>query len=173
MRVFANGFNLYGQLIKPNCLIQDFDVIFKSEVIKNFGINHSFSYFHTKDSFLVYPKINKELILDIVAILKVASNDERIIILYYDGILIKCDCHEEFTTKNVQRMWENEVMNDKIINVSCGSKINVFYTENGRIGSMANRLKFQKDDIVQMTCGREHCLLLDKTGNVYSFGRGR
>lgn len=173
MRIYSNGFNLYGQLIKPNSLIHDFDVIFESEVIKNFGINHSFSYFHTDDSFLLYPKINRDIFIETKKIGEVASNDERIIILYDDGNLVQSNYNEEFTIQNVPRIWDNEETNDKIISVSCGSKINVIYTEQKRLGSITSHLKFQNDDIVQMKCGREHCILLDKTGNVYSFGRGR
>lgn len=173
MKVFGNGFNLYGQLIKPRNLVEDFDVIYESEVIKNFGINYSFSYFITEDSLLVFPKTKKGIIIDTAKIVKIVSNDERMIILHDDGRLFKLNCNEEFTINNVPKLWDAELDCDKIVNVSCGSKIDVFYSKKGKLFTTARELKFEKDNVVQIECGREHCLLLDKTGNVYSFGRGR
>lgn len=174
MKVFARGFNLYGQLIKPTSVVQDFDVIFESEVIKNFGINYSFSYFHTNDSFVVFPKPNKSINLDRKNIFTIVSNDERIIILYDDGTLIKLDYNNEnFSINKVPRLMDTEEFIENIDNVSSGSKITVFYSKKGKLYTMANLVTFEKNDVVQIECGREHCLLLDGAGNVYSFGRGR
>lgn len=173
MKVFANGFNLYGQLIKTKNLIEGFDVVYESEVIKNFGLNYSFSYFLTKDSLLMFPKTKKEIIIDTTKIIKIASNDERIIGLYDDGRLAKLDYDEVLTMKNVPKLWDTELDCDNIVNVSCGSKIDVFYSKKGQLFTTTRKLKFEKDNVAQIECGREHCLLLDETGNVYSFGRGR
>lgn len=171
MKVFANGFNLYGQLIKSTKLVSHFDVIFESEVIKNFAINHSYSYFHTNESILIFPKTSKELRIDARGVSKVISNDQRVIILQDDGMLSKLEYGED-NPKCLPKFYKAEEMN-KIVNVGCGSKINIFYSEEGNLFSISNNLKFVNKDILQLECGREHCLLLDKSGNVYSFGRGR
>lgn len=172
MKVFSNGFNLYGQLIKPNELIENFSVLFESEVIKNFEINHSFSFMHTHDLVINYRKTNQTIPLHSMKIRKIISNDERIIILCENGDCLKLDCDEEFTIKMLVNLL-NDGSTDKITNVSCGSKMTVFYSEMGKVFTLANPLKFEKMDIIQIECGREHCLLLDQTGNIYSFGRGR
>lgn len=172
MKVFANGFNVYGQLIKPTDLLEDFDVVFESEVIKNFGINHSFSYFHTNDSLLVFPKNKEDVMLDTTKVAKVVSNDERIIILYEDGMLVNVE-YNEVITKNVLKICGTEDFNDEVVNLGCGSKINLFYSSKGHLFTIGNQLNFCHNNIVQIECGREHYLLLDKNGNVYAFGRGR
>lgn len=174
MKVLGKGFNLYGQLIKPTNVVVDYVVIFESEVIKSFGINYSFSYFHTNDSFMIFPTASNKVTVDEKKIVTVASNDERIVVLYDNGILVRLNYdNEKLTINNVPLLLDRERSSDKIVNVSCGSKMTVFYSQEGKLLTLANKLKFEKNDIVQIECGREHCLLLDKAGNVYSFGRGR
>lgn len=173
MKVFANGFNLYGQLIKPTDLVEEFDVVFEADDIKNFGITHSFSYFHTNENLLVFPNSIEDIILDTKNIAKVVSNDDRIVILYNDGTLVKMEFVENLITKNVINICDTVELDDKVVNLECGSKMNVFYSDKGRLFTLGNQMNFVHDNVVQIECGREHCLLLDKNGNVYAFGRGR
>lgn len=172
MKVFANGFNLYGQLNQSTRLVADFIVVFESEVIKNFGINQFYSYFHTTDSFLLFPASNKSNTVNAAEILKVASNDDRIVILYRNGMVCKLD-YNELILNRVPFLFNTEESEDRIIEVSLGSKMSIFCSKNGKLFTIASIMKFESKNIIQIECGKEHCLLLDEAGNVYSFGRGR
>lgn len=174
MKVFAIGFNLYGQLLKPACLLKKFEIIFESEVIQNFVINYSYSCFHLKDSIEIFSNTKKSVPFTMADITKVASNDERIIVLTSVGKMLKLDYEDEYPEfKDMPHLLDVDHINDRIVDVSCGSKLTVFVSQERKLLTMANQLHFDKKDIVQIHCGREHCILLDKSGNVYTFGRGR
>ncbi|XP_076250887.1 RCC1 domain-containing protein 1, partial [Rhynchophorus ferrugineus] len=61
---------------------------------------------------------------------------------------------------------------DSIKILTCGLKLNIAYTENGLLYSIPEKINFENKNIVDIKIGREHCLLLDTSGNVYAFGRG-
>ncbi|CAH0554472.1 unnamed protein product [Brassicogethes aeneus] len=62
--------------------------------------------------------------------------------------------------------------NDKVVKIASGAKLFVAYSEEGYIFNNLNKLNVKIADVKDIKCGREHCLLLTKKGDIYSFGRG-
>ncbi|KAJ8960060.1 hypothetical protein NQ318_009502 [Aromia moschata] len=172
MRVFCNGFNLYGHLNLSEPLIEWFTPVFVDKPITDIFINHSFTVLQTKDNVKVFFENKEKNISNCGSIIKVCSNDEKIIILNDQGKLFKIELIDFNVVHELPDFLCSEVSKAKIVNISCGSKLYVAYSNQGNIFNIPNKLTFENVDIIDIKCGREHCLMLDKVGNVYTFGRG-
>lgn len=172
MKLFANGFNLYKQLVKPETVLEELTEVFKSEVIMSFCVQHSFSLLQTEIGIKVFPE-ERNLVLRDINVVKIATNDDRILILDKNGMLVKFDIGRIEEPCCIPDLLCSEESSEQIVNIYCGSKIAVAYSNKGKLFNIPEKLKFEHKDIIDIQCGREHCLLLDKIGNVYSFGRGR
>ncbi|CAH1170552.1 unnamed protein product [Phaedon cochleariae] len=174
MRVFCNGLNLYGQLNTNKAVVGNLEPVFEFEVIRKMCINYCFSVILTSDDCLICWKNEMHLVprKSGETILHVTSNDERIISLSETGKLAKSDLDKLCDFKEMMSILSCESAEEKIINVSSCSKLTVAYSNKGAIFNIPNRLHFINPHIVDVKCGREHCLLLDQFGTVYSFGRG-
>ncbi|CAG9859344.1 unnamed protein product [Phyllotreta striolata] len=170
MKLYCNGFNLFRQLNINTPVLQGFSKAFEFEVIKQVCINHSYTVIITNTDCLVFYKegicninsvVEKKLVL-------LASNDDELIFTDDSGILYS-SCLSNFS--NIKTLFSSELGNS-IINIASGSKLIVAYFSDGSIYKLPQKLSFRSNDVVDIKCGKEHCLLLDKTGNVYSFGKG-
>ncbi|XP_023014291.2 RCC1 domain-containing protein 1 isoform X1 [Leptinotarsa decemlineata] len=168
MKVYCKGFNLYGQLNQPEPVVEEFKQCFDFEVIKRVCFNHSYTVILTGDQGIVLQQKDKIHLKSTSEIILVTSNDDRVVLLDKVGNLLKAELSDFSLICEIP----NSFFSEKIINVSCGSKLTVAYSIGGFIYNVPQKLDFCNTSIVDVTCGREHCLLLDEFGNVYSFGRG-
>lgn len=172
MKLFANGFNVYKQLGELEAILKKFTICFESEVINCFFINHSYSLLQNEQDVVIYPRKDQQLLYGNKGIMKIASNNVRVLILDESGRLLKFDLSNFKVPSIIPNLLGLEEF-EQIVNISCGSKITVAYTNEGKLFNIPEKLNFKNKDIIDLQCGREHCLLLDNKGNVYSFGRGR
>ena len=183
MKVYYAGFNLYGQLTADaDSLVRKF-IDFHYESLRDVILNHT-------NSILMYEKAlyingaHGELTHQLVKVEddetssgKVSCSDDKMFLLKDDGELLKLDF--DSGTAKLERVPNFLVVEnsspggDSIVNVSCGRKITVTVSKFGKVFNGFNKLKFGEHDISQVATGREHCLLLDADGSVYSFGNGR
>ncbi|XP_018573093.1 ultraviolet-B receptor UVR8 [Anoplophora glabripennis] len=171
MKLLCNGFNLYRQLGTTDLVLEKFTEIFGGYSVNDININHSFSVLKTDGSYKVICR-NKQICLSSCGkIIKMCCNDERIILVNDKGKLFKIDFANIDTPCDISNIL-NLPCNEQIVNVSCGSKLTIVYSDKGSLYNVPNKLVFNSENIVDIQCGREHCLLLDKFGNVYTFGRG-
>lgn len=173
MRLFVNGFNLYKQLVKSKNVLEEFTPVVESEVIKNVCIQHSFSIIQTEKDVKYISEEDRNLVSSDVEVIKIVCNDDRILILDNFGKLMKFDIDNIEAPSTVPNLVNSEESSEQIVNISCGSKITVAYSNKGKLFNIPEQLNFERKDIIDIQCGREHCLLLDQYGNVYSFGKGR
>lgn len=172
MKLLCNGFNLYRQLGITEHLLEKFTEIFGGYSVEDLDINHSFSVIKTDGNCKIVNE-NKEVCLSSCGkIIKMCSNEERVVLLNDEGKLFKVDLTDIDTPCDISNVL-NLSSNEQIVNISCGSKLTIAYSDKGSLYSIPNKLIFSNENIVDIQCGREHCLLLDKFGNVYTFGRGR
>lgn len=172
MKVMCNGFNLYNQLNNADPIIETLKLCFEGDEILNFCINHTFSILHTRDKCLqLFP--NKDVVEFKVNIVKIVSSDEKIIALDDAGRLYKINVENPFKIKELPNFLMSEHSDEVVKDISIGCKITVAYTNRGSIYNVPNKLSYENANIIDIKCGKEHCLLLDQQGNIYSFGRGR
>ncbi|XP_056639507.1 RCC1 domain-containing protein 1 [Diorhabda sublineata] len=166
MKLCCNGFNLFGQLQVQAPIIYELTPVFQFEVINKIFINQTYSLLVTNDKSLIY---YKKGVVDITSVigkdfLKITCSDDRI--LFIDE------------TKQVNIIELGNFMNKKIIyekcvkDISIGSKITILYMLDGGLINVPQPLNFHCNRICDIKSGKEHCLLLDEEGNVYSMGAG-
>ncbi|KAJ8968178.1 hypothetical protein NQ314_002437 [Rhamnusium bicolor] len=173
MRVFCNGFNLYGQLDQRELVLEKFTEVFADNPIRDVCINHSFSALRTNNYLSIYFKNKEKCINNCGKIVQASSNDDRLLFLNDLGKLFKVELITNFDlVHEIPNILNSEDPEEQIINVCCGSKLSVAYSNKGRLFSIPHKLIFENVDIIDIKCGREHCLLLDTFGNVFTFGRG-
>lgn len=176
MPVFFRGFNLYGQVPLSESLVDEFREVFAGQVVEKMWFTHSFGLFKTKEKLKVYGMEINESQLDLLIkdkqVKHLALNDQRIIMLLKTGQIVKIDLNGNPSMSVVSNI--NLEEGEEVSRIECGARLFVLYTTNGQFyNDVFTRLKFKNSNIVDIKCGSEHCLILDKTGNVYSFGRGR
>lgn len=170
MLIFCKGFNLYNQLNGPDICISEFRPCFDLDCIEHFELSHTFSVMSCSANEL---KINCNLankaLINIEKIKQIAVTEKIILILDDAGQLFKAAI-DDWKITAVPKFVED---NDKLRIISSNSKLNVAYSERGYLYSIPEKLAFCNKDIVAVKTGREHCVLLDQSGNVYTFGVGR
>lgn len=99
-----------------------------------------------------------------------SASDTRLVFLDADGDLHVLD----FLDREVQLRVKPRFVEvgDRAVRISCGFGINVALTIAGHVYNIPNKMRFSNKELVDVKTGNEHCLLLDKTGNVFSFGNG-
>ncbi|KAF2892607.1 hypothetical protein ILUMI_13565 [Ignelater luminosus] len=177
MRVFYCGFNLYGQFINHSNIIVERFIDYTYEDVTSIEFNQTFSVIFKNENIYLHGRkadkthqIQRIEIPENLKILQISCTDDKVLFLANDSILKldlnKCD------RLVPEPLPSNIFSNDPIIKIASGSKINAALTEQGTLYTFFNKLNFSNKDIVDICAGREHCLILDDTGNVYSFGRG-
>lgn len=86
---------------------------------------------------------------------------------------ISKDCKDR--SKDVFTNFEcsSENSNEKVIKIACSAKETLAITNKNNLFLIPHKIGGISFDILDVIAGLEHWLLLDKSGNVYSFGRGR
>lgn len=171
MRIFCNGFNLYNQLnCVENCIVE-FRPTIDIDFVDFVKLQHSFLVIHSQGRIKVFCKLllNGYMEYEKLKIVQISSNDKIILVLDDSGQLFKTPIDHLGHFELLPKFTSGD---DKIRFISCGSKLNVAYTDSGMLYSIPEKVPFSNPDIVAMQTGQEHCILLDKLGNVYTFGRG-
>lgn len=171
MKILCNGFNLYQQLGATDHVLEKFTKVFEGYCIEDLDINHSFSVIRIGEIYKIVHKNIEKCLNKCGNIVRMCSNDERVVLLNDNGRLYKIDLTDIDTPFDISRILN--LSNEEIINIICGSKLIIAYSNNGSVYNIPHKLNFNNKNIVDIQCGREHCLLLDKFGNIYTFGRGR
>lgn len=176
MRVFCNGFNLYSQLggESEEPLFKTFaETSFNDRNVEEIEINQSYSVvrfdgtevgFFCKEGYIRAPLNCNDLI-------QISSNNDRTLLLFKESRIYKIELSDLRRFTQIPNVLQDKT--GEIQRISCGQKLTVFYTNLGHLYNFPNKLRFQSKGIVDIKTGREHCLLLDREGNIYSFGRGR
>lgn len=171
MKVCFNGFNLYNQLSSREYLVKEFGV-FNIENLIKIEVRSTFAVLLVADIMYLRNRKNVEMCQIMGNISNFTASDDKILALTRDHKLLKINKDDISDIKDITNQIRLE--NDKIRLISAGSKINIALTEKGQLFQIPNLLSFDCDyRIVDVKTGREHCLILDERGNVYSFGRGR
>ncbi|XP_050310232.1 RCC1 domain-containing protein 1 [Anthonomus grandis grandis] len=171
MRIFCRGFNLYNQLDLPDKCVENFTSSFKDIPPERLHINHTYSVTYAKEKLMVYCNIasKQPIVIENLPKIKQITSNERF-------ILVLTECHQLFKISIddwkpllLSNFFDTE---ECIKMISSNSKISVAYTDKGCIYNIPEKLDFLNEDIVDIQTGREHCILLDKSGNIYAFGSG-
>ncbi|KAK4875068.1 hypothetical protein RN001_011490 [Aquatica leii] len=167
MRVFCSGFNLYGQFIKcPTLIIEEFVDYSCNATL--FEPSHTFNLAVTSDGVYVHGSKNdkthqvQKIINPGFDIKQVACFDTKILILYKNGDLFKCDFNTGALT----------YINKNMKKVSCNATVNIALSNDGSVFNLPSEIHFTNNGITDVASGREHYLMLDKIGKVYTCGRG-
>lgn len=166
MKLCCNGFNLFGQLLVQAPIIYELTPVFEFEFINKIFINQTYSLVVTNNKSIIYHKGGVVDTTSVIAtdILQMTCSDDRILFI------------DETNQVNIIQL--GDFLNKKvdyeksIRNISIGSKITILYTLDGRVINVPQPLNFHCNRICDIKCGKEHCLLLDEDGNVYSVGAG-
>ncbi|VEN46761.1 unnamed protein product [Callosobruchus maculatus] len=170
MRVFAVGFNLYNQFDNDQKILEEFTEVFTGTDLRDiFCISHSFSVIHVKANVVKIHPRNESMEVD-SGILKICCTNDRLLILDKCNNVHKMEFIDLAGDK--PKLKEIPMGTNKIKDIACGSKLMVFYSSTGNLFNAFEKLQFEKHDIIDLKCGRDHCLVLDSNGAVYTFGRG-
>ncbi|XP_060529192.1 RCC1 domain-containing protein 1 [Cylas formicarius] len=172
MKVFVRGFNLYNQLNSREHVLNNFSPSIKiNDAESCFKIGHTFSLIYSNNLLRFYGKAMPKYLdsKKLENILNVSCNDNFIVLLNSEGKMLKIAVDEPQLITEIPKFWNDE---DKIKLISVGETMTVAVTELGNIYTISEQLDFRNQNIKVLKTGREHCILLDDYGNVYSFGRG-
>lgn len=103
--------------------------------------------------------------------MQISSNNDRLLVLSKGNKINKIDISDLDNVTQIPNFVEEKY--DSIEKVALGDKLTVFYTNTGKLYNFPNKLNFVSQQVVDIKTGREHCVILDLNGNVYTFGRGR
>lgn len=185
MKVKYTGFNLYGQCSRCEQLIIERFYDYDQNDLCDLELLHTATISKLTDEIVIeggmrdqtHQKCSVESI-DSKKIIGMSGTEKRMLFLDDQGTFYRLNLEEpenivalpDFT--KVESCCKNS---DKIILFSSGAKLTVALTSNGNLFNAPNLLHFEGKEncIVNICTGKEHCLLLDSKGNVYSFGMGR
>ncbi|KAJ8917839.1 hypothetical protein NQ315_010751 [Exocentrus adspersus] len=172
MKFLCNGFNLYGQLASPGYLLEKFTPVFGGyTTVKDICVGHTFSALNLGKSCKIITNGTENDFGSSGEVIKMCTNDVRLVFLDDNGKLIKINLEDIDNPSEISGMLLMD-SNEKIVNISCSSKLAVAYSDKGSLFNIPHKLDFMNEYIIDIQCGKEHCLLLDEHGNVYTFGRG-
>lgn len=173
MRILCKGFNLYNQLNCPtNCpTVDEFQPTGNCRPGDQFSIAHTYSVLASDTFIKLYCNLARTQQLDLcnAKISRVTVGDDKVLVLTEEGQLLKVSL-KDCSLAPLPKFIPNE---DRVKFISSTSKLFMAYSETGLLYTIPEQVDFVNRNIVDMQCGREHCLLLDADGNVYSFGAGR
>ncbi|ENN70344.1 hypothetical protein YQE_12852, partial [Dendroctonus ponderosae] len=170
MRILCKGFNLYNQLNCPaKCpTVGEFQLTGNCSPGDHFSIAHTYSVLASDTVLKLHCNLVKTQQLDLcnTKISRVTVGDDKLLVLAEDGQLLKVSL-KDWSPAPLPKFIGNQ---DRVKCISSTSKLFMAYSENGLLYTIPEQVDFVNRNIVDMQCGREHCLLLDTDGNVYSFG---
>ncbi|CAG9760091.1 unnamed protein product [Ceutorhynchus assimilis] len=175
MRILCKGFNFCNQLNAEGHTVERFCTTLDSDSINYFQLSHTFSVALINDKLYLNCNLVDKDQIDLTGVGKIKkitvsdNSNNAIQILNSCGDIFKVS-FDDFVVRQLPKFVDSE---DVIKNISSYSKLNAAYTEKGCLYSIPERLEFDNKDIVDMQTGREHGVLLDKWGKVFTFGSGR
>lgn len=199
MRVFCAGFNLYGQFRKfPDSCIETFQICDYPDVC---DIKISYAYLLLKNK--IKSPIDSNIanktceIINIHGFIENKTHQTKDLI-FNSGIkevtvseiksLFLCDDNTIYTINNnnssnyeiqtisefvITEQNEKDSLNDFITKIAAGSRINCAASRLGYVFCIPSKINNKIQNITDLCCGAEHCLLLTENGLIYSFGGGR
>lgn len=173
MRILCKGFNLYDQLNDSRECVDKFNVAFDLMQMNQFALGHTFSVVVINNKVMVHCKLAEEdcvKLPDDVQIAQIVTCDDNILILSDSGEIFRVNAGRDWKVNKVSHFTDCD---DKVKFISSKCKLNVAYTQNGYLYAIPLKLNFRDQSLVDVQAGREHCILLDDTGKVYTFGAGR
>lgn len=175
MRVKYAGSNLYGQCKGESNLIID-KFITLPEHVDDVAFTLFQTFFRIGNEVFMSSK-NEWLKLDFPSdftIEQMSGCESRILFLGSKGQVFKYTCDDTNEAVELPNFLTVENSSDDAIKqVACGQCLSVALSKEGKLFNIPNLLSFDAKDVVDIKTGREHCLVLDKDGNVFSFGQGR
>lgn len=172
MRILCKGFNLYDQLNDSRECVDKFNAAFVLEQTHQFVLGHTFAVLVCNNKVIVYCKLAKEdcvKLPDDVQIADIVICDNNILILSDSGEIFRVNVDEDWKVNKVSHFTDCD---DKVKFISSRCKLNVAYTQKGYLYTIPLKLNFMNQSLVDVQTGREHCILLDDSGKVYTFGAG-
>ncbi|ERL85610.1 hypothetical protein D910_03029 [Dendroctonus ponderosae] len=166
MRILCKGFNLYNQLNCPaKCpTVGEFQLTGNCSPGDHFSIAHTYSVLASDTVLKLHCNLAKTQQLDLcnTKISRVTVGDDKLLVLAEDGQLLKVSL-KDWSPAPLPKFIGNQ---DRVKCISSTSKLFMAYSENGLLYTIPEQVDFVNRNIVDMQCGREHCLLLDTDGNV-------
>lgn len=178
MKLYYAGFNLYGQIINVSDPVVKSFIELDYDALINIEFGHYFTLLLNEESLILHGA-KQDLTYQIqninipAKVKQICVNEKRLVLLSKDGNLYKANIDDvkEMRKLNFLNV-ENELV-DETVKISSGENINIALTKSCRLFNVPSQLQFKNDNILDVCTGREHCLMLDLSGNVYSFGAGR
>ncbi|XP_044271958.1 RCC1 domain-containing protein 1 isoform X1 [Tribolium madens] len=165
MKVYYNGFNLHRQFPSPQDLVVNFiDHVYQD--LENIEVSYHYAVLLVANVIAFRGAKNETIPVD-GKIRQISCNEDKVLVLLTNGDLLKIT----ETVIKVPKLMDLDD-DDTVVQISTGSKLSVALTKKGHLYNVQNKLEFVSEDIIDVKTGREHCLLLDKSGKVFSFGRG-
>ncbi|XP_022902457.2 RCC1 domain-containing protein 1 isoform X1 [Onthophagus taurus] len=176
MRVKYAGFNLFGLISQNQSLIKSFTE-FKYDSLKTLHLTHTFGIVQNDElKMFLYGYFDEKTHQNVEiktglgkVVKKVSVYDNKMTILFECGGVYNVNIDGDLSLNKISVNIDED---DCIVDISAGPDFIIGITKNGFVYDIPNKLDFVNKEIVQVETGREHCILLDKTGNVYTFGSG-
>ncbi|XP_018321159.1 probable E3 ubiquitin-protein ligase HERC3 isoform X2 [Agrilus planipennis] len=182
MRVLYSGFNMYGQIIhEAECVVKtikefeyaevgDLELAYSYLLIKtnsdSFEVHGAISSTDEKTTrTLDFPEIKKDTV-------QFSCCHKWCLFLTKSGEIFKWEIANPDKVGLLPSLVSSDDDDDKVSKIRCGSHITVASSFKGKIFNVPNLLEHRIPNLKDFCVGNEHCILLDTTGNVYSFGRG-
>lgn len=183
MKVLFRGYNpISGNHPRHVCLSNSFQC-FELDSVKDVNLTYSFAVLVSDSSVYLanfcehYPGSWNSKVLDSDrGVIQASGSNNKVILLNDKGELIKIVCSSNEGTIDYALQQVTKFMNsedDKIVKIACDAKINVALTKNGKLFRFPDEIDTRKIKIKDIAAGREHCVILDENGAVYTFGAGR
>lgn len=179
MKLYYAGFNLYGQIINVSDLVVKSFIELDYDDLINIEFGLYFTLLQKEESLIILHGAKHDLThqiqnIDVPAKVKrVCINEKRFLLLSMEGNLYKANVDDPKQFRKLNFLNVESGIVDEVVKISSGENINVALTKSCRLFNVPSQLKFKNENILDVCTGREHCLLLDSSGNVYSFGAGR
>lgn len=183
MKLLFRGYNpLPGNSSRHLCLANDFRC-FEQDFVKDVNLTYSYSVFVTDRSVFLanfcehHPDALKSKVLDAgEGVFQASGCSNKVLLLSESGELFKVVCLSrneviDYELQQVPKFVHVEA--DKIVKIACGAKINVALTKQGKLFRFPDEIDVGAIRIKDIAAGREHCVVLDESGAVYTFGAGR
>lgn len=179
MKVFFRGYNKTASIMSHTDLIDCF-TNFECHKISDINITYSLHLLLSENKVYLADCCSKmcEKCFQLPVtedIIKISSTNNHIVLLCSNGKLLKVKINEKLESDitALPVLLHNNENGDKIVNITCGSKINVAISKEGKIFNIPIELNFKHKGIINVVVGKEHCVLLDTEGKVFTFGSGR
>lgn len=183
MKVLFRGYNpLPGNSVRHLCLANNFRC-FEQDFVKDVNLTYSYSVLVTDRSVFLanfcehYPDGFKSRVLDAgEGVFQASGCNNKVVLLNEKGELFKVVCLSstgvvDYELQPVAKFVHSE--GDRIAKIACGARITVALTAQGKLFRFPDEIDVGRIKIKDIAVGREHCIVLDESGAVYTFGAGR